>query len=92
MRTGSSENKDFLVYPNPFKTDIKIQITANKNTEASLRLTNAAGQTIVSKKVQVQKGANVIVLANELSATSPGIYVVEITVGEERYLSKLLKK
>lgn len=92
LRTGVSEMKDFMVYPNPFKSDIRIQVNATINTEASLRLTNAAGQTIIYKKVQIQKGTNIIVLTDEISKTATGSYILEVTTGDEKHFSKLIKR
>jgi hypothetical protein len=92
LRLGDGLVKRFNVFPNPFINDLRIELNANNNAAATIRISNAAGQSVFSRAIQVQKGNNIIILATELSALQAGMYVVEIISEEERQVQKIIKR
>lgn len=84
--------KNFNVFPNPFTSDIKIELNTEKDAAVTIRINNAAGQTVFSRSNQVQKGNNIIVLSSELSALQKGMYVVEVISENEKQTQKIIKR
>lgn len=84
--------KNFTVYPNPFSSDLKIELEAAKDAPVTLRISNAIGQAVVNRNTLLQKGNNVIVLSAELSALKAGMYVIEIISEDGRQTQKIIKR
>jgi Secretion system C-terminal sorting domain len=91
LKLNGGPIKDFTVYPNPFATDLKIQLNAATETTATVRISNIAGQTVVAKTVLLQKGANTIVLAQEISTLQKGVHLIEITADGIKLSNKVIK-
>ncbi len=92
LRINGKAVSGLTVYPNPFTTDLKVELNADKEVSAVLRVSNAAGQVVVNKNVQIMKGNNVIVLSSELSALNRGMYIVELITEEGRLTQKIIKR
>ncbi len=88
---GSAISASFSAYPNPFTSNIKLNLTSTRTTNAMVSLTNTAGQRLVSQSVQLQNGENVVVLQN-LAALQPGIYVVELVTEDGKNYQKVIKQ
>jgi Secretion system C-terminal sorting domain len=91
LKLNGGPIKDFTVYPNPFATDLKIQLNAATETTATVRISNIAGQTVVAKTVLLQKGVNTIVLAQEISTLQKGVHLIEITADGIKLSNKVIK-
>jgi methionine-rich copper-binding protein CopC len=65
--------------PNPFTDNITIKIESAESGAATTKIMNATGQTVVTEKTNVTKGANNIQVAN-LSNLSKGMYVVQVSI------------
>ena len=83
--------KDMTVFPNPFTSDLRIQITSNKETVATIRINNVSGQQVVNRKVNLQPGENIVVLQN-LEALMPGLHLMEIITEDGKITQKIMKK
>lgn len=92
LRINGKTISSLTVYPNPFTTDLKVELNADKDASATLRLSNAAGQIVVSKNAQVLKGNNVIILSSELSTLNRGMYIVELITEDGKLTQKIIKK
>ncbi len=92
LRINGKAVSGLTVYPNPFTTDLKVELNADKEVSAVLRVSNAAGQVVVNKNAQIMKGNNVIVLSSELSALNRGMYIVELITEEGRLTQKIIKR
>lgn len=92
LRINGKVVTSLTVYPNPFTSDIKVELNADKDANAVLRISNAAGQVVVNKNAQIFKGNNVIVLSSELSALNRGMYVVDLITEEGKLTQKIIKK
>ncbi len=91
LRGENNTATGISVYPNPFVADIKVTVNSTREHMATIRLTNIAGQVLVSKQVMVQRGQNIVVLP-ELNKLQKGLYVVEFVSDDTRVVEKILKK
>lgn len=92
LRINSSIVKSMTVYPNPFSSNLKIELNTDKDAAITLRIRNAAGQAIVDRSMLVQKGNNVIVLSSELASANAGMYLVEVITEEGKQVQKIIKR
>lgn len=91
LRLNGGVVKGFNIYPNPFSSDLKIEMNADKDAAVTVRISNALGQSVVSRNALLQKGANVIVIS-ELSALKAGMYVVELISEDGKQTQKIIKR
>ena len=87
---GSIALSSFHVYPNPFTSNIKLQIQSVKEEIANIRLINMSGVKVADRKVTLQKGENIVVI-KDLESVAAGIYLMEIRNGEELITQKVIK-
>ncbi len=92
LRINGKTVSSLTVYPNPFTSDLKVELNADKDAIAVLRVSNAAGQVIVNRNSQLLKGNNVIILSSELSALNRGMYIVELITDEGKLTQKIIKR
>lgn len=90
LRTGGKLN-NYTVYPNPFASEIKIQVNSVTPEQVIIRLRNTSGQTLLEKAVALQAGENLVVL-NEAASFKAGIYLLEIAANGHTELRKIIKK
>ncbi len=67
------------ISPNPFIENITIKIEAAESGYATTKIMNASGQTVVSTKINVNKGTNNLQISN-LNGLSKGMYVVQVAI------------
>lgn len=92
LRLSGGIVKNFTVYPNPFTSDLKIELNTEKEADVTVRISNAMGQTVVNRTAQLQKGTNVIVLTSELSTLKAGMYIVEVISEDGKQAQKIIKR
>ncbi|MGG9964243.1 T9SS type A sorting domain-containing protein [Ferruginibacter sp. SUN106] len=78
------------VYPNPFVTDVKVFIKSTKTVTALFRVMAANGAEVVSKKVTVESGNNIIVL-NDMASLPKGTYILEVVAENDKFSKTILK-
>jgi uncharacterized repeat protein (TIGR01451 family) len=88
---GSASLNNFSVYPNPFTTNVKMQISSVKESNVNVRISNASGVQVVNRSVLLQPGDNIIIL-QDLAALQAGLYVMEIITEEGKVAQKIMKK
>ena len=91
LRLNEIFNEQLGVYPNPFVDNLKISITTSQDVNAQYKILSFDGKEILSEKVFLQKGIN-IVIAKDLYQLASGIYFFEINTGINRYIKKIIKK
>ncbi|MFI5132779.1 MAG: T9SS type A sorting domain-containing protein [Chitinophagales bacterium] len=91
LRLNGTIVKNFTVYPNPFTSDIKVQITSSKESTAIIRISNTSGQQVVNRSVNLQVGDNIIVLQN-LEALTSGVHLMEVITEDGKFTQKIVKK
>ncbi|MBL0130961.1 MAG: T9SS type A sorting domain-containing protein [Chitinophagaceae bacterium] len=92
LRLSASIVKDFNVYPNPFSSDLKVELKSTKETTITIRISNAAGQLVVSRKAVLQTGDNTVVLSSELSTLKSGMYMMEVVTEEGKLTQKIIRR
>jgi len=88
---GSLIVKNLIVYPNPFKNHIKLELQSLKEEKGLIRIVNTSGQEIVKRTVTVQPGGNIVVV-KDLEVVAPGLYMMEIRIGEDVIVQKIMKQ
>lgn len=84
-------NEKYSVYPNPFVDKINISLNMPENGNVQYRILSIDGKVIVSRKVFLQKGTNIIV-ANDLGFITAGNYFLEIHTVAEKIIKNIVKK
>lgn len=88
---GGIENNDlfsaFTIFPTPAENTLQIEIKNPAILPESIRIYNLNGQVIWNKPIQ--NNAN---LSFDISALSPGMYMVEIESKQGKSRQKLIKK
>jgi len=78
-------------YPNPFTSNIKLQIQSTKEEVSTVRLISMNGQEAVKRVVTLQPGENIVII-KDLSSVTPGIYILELRKGDDVFTQKILKQ
>ena len=81
----------FSVYPNPSQTALGVQITATQQGPATLRLTNALGQLLLEKQLELVAGNNLLDLP-EAQRLQPGYYHLQLQQGAARQVLALVRQ
>ena len=87
-------DKDFIVlmFPNPFKADIRMQATFATAGNVSLLITDLNGKVVSKQSLAVTAGFNDIQV-RELQYLNAGVYSVEIIQNQKRiYTGRLVKQ
>jgi uncharacterized repeat protein (TIGR01451 family) len=91
LKIKGTVNDNFSVFPNPFESNIKIMLTSKDNKEVLCRIISFEGKEILSRKMALQKGDNIIVL-KDLEIIASGSYILEINTGTEKMIKKIIRK
>ncbi len=84
-----TENKDFSVYPNPFRNNVSIDWKGKQQSTVAIRLVNILGQEVYSKSVKLNNGKNTL----DLPALNSGNYILMIVDAEGKsWSSKVVKQ
>lgn len=86
---GVSVN-NFNVFPNPFISDIKVSVTSPADEIASFRVISFDGKEMLSRKVSLQSGDNIVVLSN-FGTIAKGNYILEVTTSTDKLIKKIIK-
>ena len=81
----------FSVYPNPSQTALGVQIAATQQGPATLRLTNALGQLLLEKQIELVAGSNLLDLP-EARHLQPGYYHLQFQQGAARQVLALVRQ
>ncbi len=81
---------NFNVYPNPFISDIKVSVTSSDDEVASFRILSFDGKEMLTRKVSLQSGDNIVVLTN-FGTLAKGNYILEVTTSTDKFIKKIVK-
>ncbi|HMT29224.1 MAG TPA: T9SS type A sorting domain-containing protein, partial [Bacteroidia bacterium] len=84
----NESDEELLVYPNPATDYILISFMAAGKEEYSLKISDAAGRTVISKTGEMIRNINFIEL--DVSELSRGIYFMEIMIDHKIEQSKIV--
>lgn len=77
-------------YPNPFNTDVNVNLQATKSTTAVIAVFDISGRNLVETSYQVVEGNNNL-LISDLANLNAGIYFVKIQVEGQENVIKMVK-
>jgi uncharacterized repeat protein (TIGR01451 family) len=89
-RSGSLSAESFSVYPNPFVSDFKVKLSSQENIMATFRILSFDGKEVLSRKIGVQKGENIVVL-KDFGILNRGNYILEVTTPTDKFINKIMK-
>jgi len=78
------------IYPNPMDQKFTLKIQSVKKGSFDLRLIDLSGKVLQSKKIELTEGS--IEQDIDVSDLKSGIYLVEITLGQERIIRRIVRK
>jgi hypothetical protein len=78
----------FQIYPNPATTTATVSINLTKESTVALRMTDMSGKEITARDFNVMSGSSTIDL--NTSALDAGIYLIELTVNNEKLVKRLI--
>jgi len=95
LLNGNSEDHSHLmvenIFPNPFSTEVNLDVFAGNNTEATIKIYSVAGQLIHEEKVALKSEMkNRISISRNFEMLSSGMYFVQVNAGEFRKSFKVL--
>jgi trimeric autotransporter adhesin len=91
VKVNPGKSMQVQISPNPFISNLTVQVNSARRTDASIRIHNAAGQLVYTKTLLLEKGITGIALS-EFQQFSRGMYVIEVKSAETYYSQKLLKQ
>jgi hypothetical protein len=83
------ENSSVLVFPNPARNEVKIDLQVAQAERLITRLVNVAGQTVAVQRNNLTAGKNTIVLTAPGQLHS-GIYIIHLQYGGKTITRKLV--
>ncbi|MBF8962048.1 T9SS type A sorting domain-containing protein [Pontibacter sp. FD36] len=88
---GAITANSIKAYPNPFHSELQLNIDSEATGDVQLTVTNTMGQQLMQRTIRVERGANTEKL--ELDPSLPrGIYIVSTTMGGFKSQFKLMKE
>ncbi|MBK9732211.1 MAG: T9SS type A sorting domain-containing protein [Chitinophagaceae bacterium] len=85
----SNQEKNMLVYPNPFKDQFHINYKASTEKKYSIQVFNYVGKLVWSGEYIFNAGMNDVVV--ELPEVSSGLYLVNISTGDS-WVNRIVSK
>lgn len=92
LRLSNGPIRDLTVFPNPFTTDLKLQINSLTETTGTVRISNAIGQVVYNRNIILQKGENIVVLTSGLETLKPGMHLMEVITTQGKVTQKIIKR
>lgn len=89
--SGATTLNAISVFPNPFVSNVKLQLNSRTETEITVRVVNMLGQQELVRKIGVQPGENIIVV-QDLQSLKTGNYVLEVITEDGKTTHKITKK
>ena len=90
LKINNNTNEHFNVYPNPFYSDIKIELMGARKETGMIRFITFEGKEVLRRSVEVEKGTNIIVL-KDLNYLPKGNYILEMTTSTNKIIRKITK-
>jgi peroxidase len=81
---------DLNIFPNPGITAISLEITSDIKNAGIVKLTTILGQTILTDQIEISEGSNNYNF--DISALSPGIYIVNIVSEKGNFGTRFVKQ
>ncbi len=88
IESAADVTKSVEVFPNPAQSHLNIRLQAESANQASLRVTDIAGHTLINKQVQLNQGRNKFSI--QLDPEMDGVYFITFQQEESTYQQKLV--
>jgi len=82
--------ESFTSYPNPMADYTNVEIVVSKDLPANLQLVDLAGRVYHRETLALTKGPNNMTLYPEQLGMAPGVYLLQLEVGLETRVIKLV--
>ena len=76
-------------YPNPFDTELTIELRANQSQKASIKLYSIAGQLVFTQQIAVEKGLNKLRISPVISN---GVYLLQTEMNGQTVITTIVKQ
>ena len=86
---AATKGLNVTMTPNPATDEVKINFTNSKSENVSVRVLDLSGVSIYNQKLGVQQSGSVSI---PLSSFASGIYMVELTSGDQKVTERLIKE
>lgn len=90
VKTGATKQITASVYPNPFVENLEVTMVLAKTSPVTVKLMDMNGRTVKTQVFTAQPGNNKWTLTG-LSELNKGLFVVEVSAGEEKWMQKVLR-
>jgi uncharacterized repeat protein (TIGR01451 family) len=88
---GSISMTNLTVYPNPFTSNIKLQVHSTTEENSTIRFINMNGQEVLRRNVTIMPGDNVVIV-KDLDTVAPGMYIMEFRTSDAVMTQKIIKR
>lgn len=90
-RTRDLTTHRISVLPNPLTRETAVEFSLDKPTTAQVQVLDLLGRTVLrTAQQQLGSGQQRIALGTDGQQLSPGVYLVQLTLGQERFTSRVL--
>ena len=80
---------DFSIAQNPATDVLEVLLNAKRSGEVNMQIFDLSGRLIQSEKDYIVGGSQA--LSMDIRALSPGMYMISLVIGQERYSEKFIK-
>lgn len=88
--TGEKDTRQIQVWPNPFSSDISIALTGSHTSNTTFTITSLTGQIVYQQ--QEQSLATGYTKMLDLSYLPTGVYFVEVSTADGKYIQRVVKQ
>lgn len=81
----------FTVSPNPFRSNVNINLDWDKNESTVVKVFNGAGKEVIAKNIKLIKGFNSITI-DELAGLQPGNYIIQFISSTGKLIKQVVKQ
>jgi hypothetical protein len=85
----SNKGLQVTMTPNPATDEVTIGFTSGKADEVSVRVLDLSGVSVYNQNLGIKQNGNVSV---QLSSFASGVYMVELTSGDQKVVQRLIKE
>jgi hypothetical protein len=80
--------KAFTVFPNPAKGVLNFNLEGTQNKNLKMTIQNSIGQCLLKQSINAQNGS----LSIDVNHLKPGVYILNVSEGNNRYSGRFIKE
>jgi hypothetical protein len=89
LRASSSSANHFRLNPNPAGSQAYLQVDMKQEGKSQIRICDFSGKVLTVFQENLRKGLNQVALLRG-GQLAPGIYIVQVSTGQETWQDKLV--